>query len=415
MRRSTDSFHGRSFPPTRTILTIQMSARTNMASRTVFSDQMRAALDMRATTHVCPADVEATLAKLPYFRARGGAGGRGGGTRFPVLGGGGGAPAGGAGTGWRHGGGGGGAPRSSVSEDGFQQVWHGRRGGDAWKRRETGAGAGRLPELVVPPTAAATASVATAPVVLPAAPSGAKQFSAASVRAGVDMEDRLLARVKGKINKFGYGTYDATKAFMQQILDSDEPEFLDEFMKFVFQKAATEASFCPLYARLLHELADEFPHLRTVMTRLFRDYTAIFTELETAPDVGTADYAAFLEAQERKKFRRGYSQFVGELVKCGEAECEAFANVLRQIVSVLETNKDKADSKAMCEEYIDCLANMCTSASGLMTGADWAETLKGRLAALVQIPRSEVPGLTNKGRFALMDLVDYANRGWKAK
>jgi hypothetical protein len=259
------------------------------------------------------------------------------------------------------------------------------------------------------------AATATAVVAPTTTTTTAKQFSAASVRAGVDMEDRLLARVKGKINKFGYGTYDATKSFMQQILDSDEPEFLDEFMKFVFQKAATEASFCPLYARLLHELADEFPHLRTVMTKLFRDYTAIFTELETAPDVGTADYAAFLEAQERKKFRRGYSQFVGELVKCGEADCEAFATVLAQIVTVLETNNDKVEAKAMCEEYIDCLANMCTSASGLMKREEWAVGLKGRLGALVQIPRSEVPGLTNKGRFALMDLVDYANRGWVAK
>lgn len=394
-----------------------------MASRTVFSEQMRAALDMRtAATYPCPSDVEAVLAKLPYFRTPTASAARGGRPRFPVLGGGSGGgggssgPAGGAGGGWRHGG----ASRSGpVSEDGFQQVWHGRRGGDAWKRRDTttpipapATAATPAPPTAVslPPIAAAATTAASV-----AAPPTAKQFSAASVRAGVDMEDRLLARVKGKINKFGYGTYDATKAFMQQILDSDEPEFLDEFMKFVFQKAATEASFCPLYARLLHELADEFPHLRTVMTKLFRDYTAIFTELEKAPDVGTADYAAFLEAQERKKFRRGYSQFVGELVKSGEADCEAFANVLSQIVTVLETNKDKVDAKAMCEEYIDCLANMCKSASGLMKSEEWAVGFKGRLSALVQIPRTEVPGLTNKGRFALMDLVDYANRGWAAK
>jgi hypothetical protein len=223
------------------------------------------------------------------------------------------------------------------------------------------------------------------------------------------MEDRILARVKGKINKIGPSTFEATKAFMQQILDGDETDFLDEFMKFVFQKAATESTFCPLYARLLHELADEFGHLRTVMIKLFTDYTAIFMEVESAPDVGTADYRAFVEAQERKKFRRGYSQFVAELVKFGEADKAAFEALIGQIICVLETSYNNPDRTLMCEEYVDCLTHMCYSASTLLRDNT---TIHPRVTALTKRPRSETPGLTNKGRFALMDLVDFVERGW---
>jgi hypothetical protein len=239
------------------------------------------------------------------------------------------------------------------------------------------------------------------------------KFSSAAVKSSVDTDDRILAKVKGKINKIGFTTYEATKTFMQQILDSDETEFLDEFMKFVFQKAATESTFCPLYAKLLHELADQFTHLRVVMHNLFRDYTAIFTEVETAPDVGTEDYKAFLEAQERKKFRRGYSQFVAELVKMGEADEEAFSILVQQIVSVLEASNNAPAKTLVCEEYIDCLAHMCTSAPKILSGASWSVGVKARLIALTELPRSTTPGLTNKGRFALMDLVDFAKRGWK--
>ena len=239
------------------------------------------------------------------------------------------------------------------------------------------------------------------------------KFSSAAVKSSVDTDDRILAKVKGKINKIGFTTYDATKTFMQQILDSDETEFLDEFMKFVFQKAATESTFCPLYAKLLHELADQFTHLRVVMHNLFRDYTAIFTEVETAPDVGTEDYKAFLEAQERKKFRRGYSQFVAELVKMGEADEEAFSILVQQIVSVLEASNKTPAKTLLCEEYIDCLSHMCTSAPKILSGASWSVGVKARLIALTELPRSTTPGFTNKGRFALMDLVDFAKRGWK--
>ena len=122
---------------------------------------------------------------------------------------------------------------------------------------------------------------------------------------------------------------------------------------------------------------------------------------------------AFVEAQERKRARRGYSQFVAELVKLGEADTNAFAALLSQIVQVIELHHTNAEKTLLCEEYIDCLGNMCKSASSILCKADWAEDLKSRLAALSAKPRKDVPGLTNKARFALMDLVEFAGRGWK--
>jgi hypothetical protein len=240
------------------------------------------------------------------------------------------------------------------------------------------------------------------------------RFSSAAVKATENVEDRILAKVKGKINKIGHSTYVATKTFMQQILDSDETEFLDEFMQFVFQKAATESTFCPLYARLLHELADEFGHLRTVMVKLFRDYVNIFTEVEAAPpDEGSESYHAFVEAQGRKKFRRGYSQFVAELVKLGEVDVVDFGRLIMQIVSVLEAHHTNAAKTLLCEEYIDCLANMCTSAPAVLCAADWSPAIRIRLEVISKKPNAAVPGLTNKCRFAIMDLVDASARGWK--
>jgi hypothetical protein len=234
------------------------------------------------------------------------------------------------------------------------------------------------------------------------------------VKANVATEERILAKVKGKINKIGPSTYDATKTFMQQILDSDETDFLDDFMKFVFQKAATEAAFCPLYARLLHELADEFTHLRDVMRTLFHDYTTIFTEVDhVAPDPSSETYKEFVESQERKKFRRGYSQFVAELVKQGEVDVEAFRTLIFQIASVIESFHTDAGKTQLSEEYIDCLSNMCKSASAIMAASAWSGDLVTRLAALVAKPAAALPGFTAKARFALMNLNDYARRGWK--
>ena len=370
-----------------------------------FPDSLRDVLQMRSADLRCPASVEAALAAIPYFKERG-------------------APAAAAAapkpggrfshivqvsasssedgfrrTGWR-------SLSTTQDEDGFQTV---RGAGGRFRRHHDTRYTSASSRTHVEPAAAAAA--VARPVV--SQEETVARFSSAAVKASEDVEGRILSRIKGKINKIGPSTYDATKVFMQQILNSEETGFLDEFMKFVFQKAATESAFCGLYARLLHELADEFTHLRTVMEALLHAYTDIFTEVEGTPDVGSDNYAAFLDAQERKKFRRGYSQFIAELVKLGEADKKEFATIIDKIVTVLETRHLQDNNALLCEEYIDCLSNLCGCASVLSTAA-WAGCVRQRLAMLASKPRKDVPGITNKARFALMDLVEKAKREWSA-
>ena len=411
-----------------------MSARSSMSlqrpSTSSLPDALVKALEMRDISSVCPPEVSRMLASLPYFSMKPGKPT----TRFTHL-----AGAKPTVSGWNE-------PGTHAQGDGFE-VWSGKRrngrasgfggggggggGGHGSHGAHGGAGHGHhngpshgphsntynhRPPTLVPTTlrdASKPAEESSEPV--NAFASSEPKFSSAAMKATSSTEDRILAKVKGKINKIGFSTYDATKTFMQQILDSDETEFLDEFMNFVFQKAATESTFCPLYAKLLHELADEFTHLRTVIVSRFKEYTSIFTEVpaDAAPDATTESYREFVEAQERKKYRRGYSQFVAEMVKLGEVDKDAFAGLVQQIVSVLEATYTDTTKTLLCEEYIDCLANMCTSASSILSKADWSNSVKARLTAITTKSRTEVPGLTSKARFALMDLVDSANRGWK--
>jgi hypothetical protein len=267
------------------------------------------------------------------------------------------------------------------------------------------ASAGGASAVSLPEPAAASA----API-----EGGVPKFSSAALRAGVDVEDRMLMRVKGKVNRLGHGTYDATKVFMQQILTSDDTDFLDELMKFIFNKASSESTYCALYAKFLHELGDEFPHFRVVINTIFTDYINVFQMVDagTEPDPGSADYKAFVEAQERKRARRGYSQFVAELVKLGEADVGAFATLLQTIAGVIEANYASADKTLMCEEYIDCLSTMCSSAAAILRTADWSPALVRRMATLAGKPKAASPGLSNKARFAIMDLCDSAGKGW---
>ena len=445
-----------------------MSARSNMAftrsiPMTVLPEKVQAALSLRAASHTVPADVEAALRSIPFFSATAPtpSGGGGGARRFGGF----------ASSAPMSGGGSAGGPRArpALSEDGFETYHNNRRRNDGgtWRPRQvapptaSSASAPRpvaksvfaqMTELEAAPVPAPPTPVST-PFIIPSAreePVGGagfvpstttpilarqltpvtsttdsepapepKKWSSAALRASTAVEDRMMMRVKGKVNRLGNTTYDATKVFMQQILSSDDTEFLDELMKFLFSKASLETRYCPLYARLIHELADEFPHFRVVLRRIFTDYITTFAEVDAGvePDPGSDDYEAFKVAQERKRGRRGYSQFVAELVKLGEVDVTDFSALLAQVLSVVEAKSTDATCQLMCEEYIDCFASMCHSASGILgarANASWAGALRVRIDAIAAKPAAALAGFTSKARFAMMGLSDYAKAGWRS-
>jgi hypothetical protein len=199
------------------------------------------------------------------------------------------------------------------------------------------------------------------------------------------------------------------------MLDGDEIEYLDEILAYIFQKAATESIYCALFAKLLHELSGEFPHFRIAMRKRFADYTALFSEGVATAEHDSEEYKRWLDLQEHKKFRRGYSQFVSELVKLGEADTEAFAKLLQESVRVLEVSATNADKVHLCEEYSDCLKTMCESASALLSTAAWSADLVTRIEALAAYDVTvKPPGFSTRGLVLLKNLTDYAKRGWKA-
>jgi hypothetical protein len=139
----------------------------------------------------------------------------------------------------------------------------------------------------------------------------------------------------------------------------------------------------------------------------------IFCETENTPDVGTANYTKFVESQEKKKFRRGYSQFVAELAKLGEVNFADFRSLLESIVASIQKVYLVPDNTLLCEEYVDCLSRMCIAGASMLSKEKWATDQISVLGSISSSPRSSSPGLSNKARFALMDLQDFVGRGWK--
>ena len=236
------------------------------------------------------------------------------------------------------------------------------------------------------------------------------------------VEDTILNTILlGKLNKFSQPNYNEIKEFITHIIDSGQTEMIKCFMKLVFEKAASEEVFCPLYAKLLSELSIQYPVLLTEMANLYTQYMEIFDEV--TEDITSETYNELCKRNVEKKYRRGYSQFLAELIKHDVIDAETFMKSITKIISQVEVNCTRSDSIKLNEEFADCLMKIMKAIwSDAVIGSkedsdnkihNIRSTLKEEIARRIQplsIRNPDAVGLSNKARFTFLDIYEGIQR-----
>jgi len=225
------------------------------------------------------------------------------------------------------------------------------------------------------------------------------------------VEDKILNQViLNKLNKFSQANYQEVKEFLQQILDSNESDFLRDFMRLVFNKAACEPTFCPLYARIISELSVTYTSLLTELESLYSEYLRIFEEVNESQ---CTEYDQFVQRNREKMHRLGYSQFLGELTSIGILKKDQISKLYTKIFEQIKEQATLGETKQqLVEEYVDCLLRMSKSFQKGMTHklivlrqgicSAFGPDIEGILANRTSI----YPGLSKKASFGLMDCFD---------
>lgn len=237
------------------------------------------------------------------------------------------------------------------------------------------------------------------------------------------VEDTILNTILlGKLNKFSEQNYAEIKEFVTHIIDGGQTEMIKCFMKLVFEKAASEEMFCPLYAKLLSELSSRYPVLLTEMANLYSVYMAIFEEV---PEAKAENYNEVCKQNVEKKYRRGYSQFLAELIKHCVIDTDVFMKTITTIISQVENNLKTKESSKLIEEYADCLMKIMKAIQEDVVEDDSddsddedskqdmivsiRQSMKGEPMTRIKpltVRNSEWLGLSNKARFTFLDIIE---------
>jgi hypothetical protein len=226
------------------------------------------------------------------------------------------------------------------------------------------------------------------------------------------VEEKILNNIiLSKLNKFSNSTYADIRDFLYQILGSGEAdlaEFIRDFMRLVFRKAASEDVFCPLYAKLLTEISNKYQVILEEMKRLSDNYLEIFDEIEQNDG---ENYEEFVQRTREKKYRLGYSQFLAELTRQEILPLEILVATFTKLVSLIKHHGKNPEKKALLEEYADCLLKMTKVFKGRFS--HFSSSARAALLPTIQplqetlkIEKEVYVGCTSKIRFAILDIVD---------
>ena len=224
------------------------------------------------------------------------------------------------------------------------------------------------------------------------------------------MEETILNQViMNKLNKFSSVNYDDVKSFLQQILDSDDSIFLKGFMKLVFKKAASEPTFCPLYARMISELGTTYQTLIQELKKLYEEYLTIFEEVS---EESLKNYDEFVQRNKEKEHRLGYSQFLAELTSRGMLELDDLTCIFKKIIGQIQLHGSKDSSKhQLVEEYVDCLLKMTKAFREVkneklkMIRKELSDNCTSYIQEILE-NKTKYPGVSKKAGFACMDCLD---------
>lgn len=221
-----------------------------------------------------------------------------------------------------------------------------------------------------------------------------------------NIEDKILNTVIGnKLNAFTPLTYNDTRDFIYQIIDSGEREFTRDFIVKVFAKATTEDLYCALFAKLIAEIAHKYPVIYEEMDKYHSEFLHVFEDVKEDTET---DYVVLVK---QKQYRMGYGQFIAELAGLNALEKHQLVSMVTKIGESIWSLSAAENKVKTVEEFIDCLVRLT---GGLRDRSPvFFKSVKGELVKILGekistlIARSSpFPSLSKKAGFGLMDLKE---------
>lgn len=221
--------------------------------------------------------------------------------------------------------------------------------------------------------------------------------------AETSIDDKIIEKVQGKINKLDERTYDGILSWINENFDPSNGVLTARIVQLIFEKAVREEMFCSLFAKMLRELSAKFT-IGGFIEQRFREFPKILETAHESVDVKDAakETEEFIRLTSEKKYRRGYALLVGELFNQKMINSSDLIATLKLIIDNLVKASELASN--VSEEYVNCIQRLFQGSEYKLADVGGCAEQINRIKVL-QTERTKYPGFTDKAYFATLDFM----------
>jgi translation initiation factor 4G len=186
-----------------------------------------------------------------------------------------------------------------------------------------------------------------------------------------EKSDEIMKNVNGNLNKLSNQNYDKIWENIQKIYTDNKDEFdYIAYVESIFDKATMQPTYCPLYVKLCNDMIAQLKEIELdeEFTKLITDKCEGFKKMiqeinDTEDDVlNVSDYEDFCAKNKQRIYKKGFSQFIGELYKSEFLDGPFLEDYVKALVdnTVDTLNKDdtNVENNIICfQQLIDTCFN----------------------------------------------------------
>lgn len=229
-----------------------------------------------------------------------------------------------------------------------------------------------------------------------------KQSAVEKRKKNLSQNELVKGELNGNLNKITISNFNSLSVkILNQIKDSKD--LAEYVVDNIFKKAVVQPIYCVSYVKLIKLIIDKGFDVKISITNKCDQYTTLLKKEEISTEDKNLNYDEFCDLMSEKKYKVGYSQFIGELYNNELMDYHVFAKNIFAFFESLETllkipNLDMKDPNV--ENTIICICSLIeTSLKGIKS--DDIEFFKNKLTEFNSLKRYQ-----RRLQFKILDLIE---------
>ena len=215
--------------------------------------------------------------------------------------------------------------------------------------------------------------------------------------------------INALLNKLSPKNFDKIVPRIQEYYTKEEERdfLIESTIDNIFLKAVMQPVYCPYYVKLLKIMNDEYEKEDSINNKCSEFKTILKSNVETESTENNDEmslsekekYDLFCKANKEKKYKEGYSQFIGELFNNKMINTETLEENVSLFVDSLETSSKEDAKSTYVEDALICICQLFDTVSNREK-----TIIKTYCERVILI--KENSNLPKRLKFKLMDLQD---------